>query len=327
MTIEVFISYSHKDQSFREDLEIHLSTLQRQRIISSWYDGNIAPGIEWEPQIMVHLASAQLILLLISANFIHSDFCYSIEMKQAIDRHNAGKVRVIPIVLRPTDWQGTPFEKLKMLPTDAKAITKWRNRDDAYTNIVQGIRASINDMTNGGNTANPSIALDTTSQEKAPLKRIWNIPYQRNPLFTGREDVLKELSEALKAGKTAAIAQPQAISGLGGIGKTQTAVEYAYRNQDNYQAIFWVKAETEVSINADFVTIANVLDLPEKQDQDQSKIVEAVKRWLQQHTGWLLILDNADDIAMVQGFIPLGSKGHILLTTRTQQEMSPSASR
>jgi tetratricopeptide (TPR) repeat protein len=150
-------------------------------------------------------------------------------------------------------------------------------------------------------------------QQQAP---IWNIPYQRNPLFTGREDVLKDLSETLKAGKTAALAQPQAISGLGGIGKTQTAVEYAYRHQDTYKAMLWVKAQTEASINADFVTLASLLDLPEKQEQDQRKIVEAVKRWFQEHTDWLLILDNADDIAMVRGFNPVGSKGHILLTTR-----------
>jgi tetratricopeptide (TPR) repeat protein len=316
MTIEVFISYSHKDQTFREELEIHLSNLKRQKIISSWYDGEIAPGSEWEPQIMDHLTSAQIILLLISADFIHSDFCYSIEMKQAIDRHNPGEARVIPILLRPTDWQGASFDKLQMLPTGAKAVTKWRRRDDAFADIVHGIRASINDLTTMGKTTKPSIVADTSSPGITQVEQIWNIPYQKNSLFTGREDVLKKLSEALKAGKTAALAQPQAISGLGGIGKTQTAVEYAYRFKDDYKAILWVKAETEGSINADFVTIASLLDLPEEQEQDQHKIVEAVKRWLQEHTDWLLILDNADDIAMVQGFIPLGSKGHILLTTR-----------
>src|SRR6266571_2172367 len=311
MTIEVFISYSHKDQAFREELEIHLSNLKRQNIINSWYDGNIAPGAELKPQIMDHLKSAQIILLLISADFIHSDFCYSIEMKQAIDRHNAGEARVIPILLRPTDWQGAPFDTLKMLPTDAKAITKWRRRDDAFADIVQGIRASIHELTITGKTANPSIVSYTPT--KVP---IWNVPYQRNLLFTGREDVLKKLYDALRAGKTAALAQPQAISGLGGIGKTQTAVEYAYRYRDDYKDILWVKAETEGSINSDFVTIANLLDLPEKQEQDQHKIVEALKRWFQEHTDWLLILDNADDIAMVQNYLPLGSKGHILLTTR-----------
>src|SRR5438876_5354176 len=156
MTIEVFISYSHKDQTFREELEIHLSNLKRQNIINSWYDGNIAPGAELKPQIMDHLKSAQIILLLISADFIHSDFCYSIEMKQAIDRHNAGEARVIPILLRPTDWQGAPFAKLKILPTDAKAVTKWRRRDDAFADIVQGIRASIHELTITGKTANLS---------------------------------------------------------------------------------------------------------------------------------------------------------------------------
>src|SRR6266571_4775331 len=232
-------------------------------------------------------------------------------MKQAIDRHNAGEARVIPILLRPTDWQGAPFDKLKMLPTDAKAITKWRRRDDAFADIVQGIRASIHELTITGKTANPSIVSYTPT--KVP---IWNVPYQRNLLFTGREDVLKKLYDALRAGKTAALAQPQAISGLGGIGKTQTAVEYAYRYKDDYTTILWIKAEIEGSIISDFVTIASLLDLPEKQEQDQHKIVESVKRWFQEHTGWLLILDNANDIALVQGFIPLGSKGHILLTTR-----------
>src|SRR6266581_9706779 len=315
MAIEIFISYAHEDHAFLEELEKHLANLKRQDIISSWYDGDITPGAEWEPQIMERLTSAQLILRLISVDFIHSDFCYSIEMTQAIDRHNAGEARVIPILLRPTDWQGAPFDKLKMLPTDAKAVTRWRRRDDAFTDIVQGIRASINDLTNTGKTPNPAILSDTTSSGTTQVP-IWNVPYQRNLLFTGREDVLKKLYDALRAGKTAALAQPQAISGLGGIGKTQTAVEYAYRYRDDYKDVLWVKAETEVSINADFVTIASLLDLPEKLEQDQHKIVEAVKRWFQEHTDWLLILDNADDIAMVQGFIPLGSKGQILLTTR-----------
>jgi tetratricopeptide (TPR) repeat protein len=146
--------------------------------------------------------------------------------------------------------------------------------------------------------------------------QIWNVPYQRNLLFTGREDVLKRLSDALKAGKTAALAQPQAISGLGGIGKTQTAVEYAYRYQDDYNFILWVKAETSDSLISDFVSIAHLLDLPQKQEQEQHRIVAAVKRWFQDNIGWLLIFDNADDLTMVRDFLPSGGERHILLTTR-----------
>ncbi len=158
MAIEVFISYSHKDQVLREDLEIHLSNLKRQGIISSWYNGDITPGAEWERQIMQRLTSAQLILLLISADFIHSDFCYSIEMKQAIDRHNAGEARVIPIVLRPTDWQGAPFGKLQALPTDGKPITgrSWHNLDEAFLDVVKGIRKAIVDLSKS-NEAAPQI--------------------------------------------------------------------------------------------------------------------------------------------------------------------------
>jgi TIR domain-containing protein len=209
MAIEVFISYSHNDRALRDEREIHLSNLKRQGIISSWYDGDITPGTEWERQIMERLRSAQIVLLLISADFIHSDFCYSIEMKQAIVRHDANNVRVIPILLRPTDWKGAPFAKLKMLPTDAKAITMWPTHDEGFVDVIQGIREAIDDLTS---------KMKPVNQEHP-----WNIPYARNPLFTGRENVIKRLYDTLKASKTAA------ISGLGGIGKTQTAVEYAYR--------------------------------------------------------------------------------------------------
>ena len=146
MPIEVFVSYSREDRALRDKLEIHLSNLKRQDIIFSWYDEYIAPGAEWEPQIMEHLKCAQIILLLISADFIHSDFCYRIEMTQAIDRHNAREARVIPILLRPTDWQGTPFSKLEALPQDGKAVTSWPNIDEAFFDIVQGIRQAIYDL-------------------------------------------------------------------------------------------------------------------------------------------------------------------------------------
>ncbi len=303
MAFEVFISYSHQDQALRGELEKHLSNLKRQNVITSWYDGNIIPGTEWEPEIMKRLKRAQIILLLVSADFMASDFCYSTEMKEAIARHDTDQARVIPILLRPTDWKNAPLAKLKMLPTDAKAVIRWPTLDDAFEDVVQGIRAAIDDLTSKGQSINPP-----------PTRR--NIPYERNPLFTGRENVLTRLHTALKAGKTTALTQPQAISGLGGIGKTQTAVEYAYRYQDDYQAILWVKAESSDSLISDFVSIANLLDLPQQQEQEQHRIVEAVKRWFQDDIGWLLIFDNADDLAMVQGFLPSGGKGHILLTTR-----------
>jgi hypothetical protein len=155
MPYSVFISYSHRDRELRQELETHLSNLKRQNLIASWYDGDISPGTEWRPQILKHLNTDQIILLLISADFMASDFCYSVEMTQAITRHDADQARVLPIILRPTDWKGAPFAKLKVLPTDGKAVTRWPTRDDAFENIVQGIRDAIDDLTRKGTAPNP----------------------------------------------------------------------------------------------------------------------------------------------------------------------------
>jgi len=149
-------------------------------------------------------------------------------------------------------------------------------------------------------------------------KTIWTVPYSRNLFFTGRERPLASLHDNFTTSRAAVLTQAQAISGLGGIGKTQTAVEYAYRYREEYRFVLWANATTRETLIADFVTLAGVLDLPEKNEQDQNIIVAAVKRWLAQHDGWLLILDNADDLAMARDYVPTGGKGHILLTTRAQ---------
>src|ERR1700757_181696 len=106
---------------------------------------------------------------------------------------------------------------------------------------------------------------------------IWHIPYQRNPFFTGREDVLAQLHRALQADATVALSHPQGISGLGGIGKTQTALEYAYRYRAEYQAVLWARAATSDTLITDFVALAALLRLPEQSEQDQMKVIAAVK--------------------------------------------------
>lgn len=143
MTLNVFISYAHEDRAFRQELEKHLSNLKRQNVISSWHDGDILPGTPWRAQIVDHLKNDEIILLLISADFIASDFCYSVQLQQALDRHHAQQAQVIPILLRPTDWKGAPFAELEMLPTDTKAVTLWHSHDEAFKDVVQGIRRVI----------------------------------------------------------------------------------------------------------------------------------------------------------------------------------------
>jgi tetratricopeptide (TPR) repeat protein len=149
------------------------------------------------------------------------------------------------------------------------------------------------------------------------LPSIWNVP-ARNPFFTDNEYILNRLYEALQGNKTVALTYPQAICGLGGIGKTQTALEYTYKYHNYYQAVLWVTADTRERLTSDFVTCADLLNLPEKDAQDQSLAIAAVKRWLKDHTDWLLIFDSADDLALARDFLPSTSAGHILLTTRAQ---------
>jgi tetratricopeptide (TPR) repeat protein len=146
----------------------------------------------------------------------------------------------------------------------------------------------------------------------------WNVPFRRNPYFTGRDNVLLTLHDTLTSGKKAALTQPQAINGLGGIGKTQIAVEFAYRYCDKYKAILWTRADSDEVLISDFVNIAHLLDLPQKDVQDQNLVVIAVKRWLQTNKDWLLILDNVEDLEMINNFLPTMTAGHILLTTRIQ---------
>ena len=148
--------------------------------------------------------------------------------------------------------------------------------------------------------------------------RIWTIPYARNPFFTGREHLLALLHERLSTARTAALIQSQALYGLGGIGKSQTAAEYAFHYGDDYAHMFWMRAATSETLAADFVKLAELLDLPEKDEQDQQRTVAAVKRWLAANEGWLLILDNADDLLIAQEFLPTSHKGYILFTTRAQ---------
>lgn len=141
--IRVFFSYSRSDESFKDELEKRLSILQRQGVISSWNDRLIEPGSEWEREIDAQLSTADIILLLVSPDFLNSNYCWDVEVKKAMQRDAAGEARVIPVVLRWTNWEGTPFAKFQALPKDAKPIASWSDRDEAFYDVAQGIRVAV----------------------------------------------------------------------------------------------------------------------------------------------------------------------------------------
>jgi hypothetical protein len=305
-SIEIFCSYAPQDEAWRKKLETHLSLLKHQGIISLWHNRLITAGTDWAHTIDTHLETASIILLFVSADFFASDYCYSIEMKRALTRHASGEAILIPLLVRQADWENAPFAHLHALPSNAKPLAAWKNKDEAMADVAASIRRVIVEKL-------PQLSASTP---RAALPMIWNIPYPRNPFFLGRDAELVQIHHHLQAGQATAHSQPLAISGLGGIGKTQLALEYAYRYYQDYRIVLWAQAESAETLIASYIAIASLLQLPTNEGREQELTVQAVKAWLQTHRDWLLIFDNADELTIVQGFLPPSLGGHLLLTTR-----------
>jgi hypothetical protein len=141
--VTAFVSYSHVDAKLKAELITHLTPLKRLGIISTWNDQEIKAGDEWEKAITSTLAKADLVLLLISADFIASEYCYTKELTSALDRHKAKKAVVIPVILRPCLWTDLPFGTLHAVPPDAKPVTAWENQDEALMAVAKGVREAV----------------------------------------------------------------------------------------------------------------------------------------------------------------------------------------
>ena len=139
----LFYSYSHKDESLRDELETHLKLLQREGLISTLHDRRILGGEEWADRIDESLEAADFILLLASADFMASDYCYEKEMTRAIERHEKREAVVVPIIVRDCEWQSAKFGQLQAFPKNGKAVKLWPDRDSAWKDIAQGIRRLV----------------------------------------------------------------------------------------------------------------------------------------------------------------------------------------
>jgi hypothetical protein len=165
---QIFYSYSHKDESLRDALDEHLAILERRGLVHVWHDRNIGAGDQWREAIDEQLETADIILLLISASFIKSEFCWSVEMKRALKKQERGEARVIPIIVRPVEWKAAPFGHLQVLPKDAKPVTVWGNRDLAWMDVVRGIETAVEQL----HTPAPSRpARDRTRRKERPRLR------------------------------------------------------------------------------------------------------------------------------------------------------------
>ena len=147
--VKLFISYSHRDERYLKGLETHLASLRRQGVVADWHDRMISPGEKWRQKINDNLDLADCVLLLVTPDFIASDYCYSVEMEQALDKHREGRILILPIIVRPVDWQHTPLGELQVLPKDGKPIVEWSIRDRAWLDVTRGLRLALDRFTQG----------------------------------------------------------------------------------------------------------------------------------------------------------------------------------
>ena len=199
----------------------------------------------------------------------------------------------------------TQAELAERIGASVPSVQRWENgRAEPHADMLQALVALFGKP------------VDAWGASRA---RIWTVPYLRNLYFTGREATLASLHTILSEQNIAAVSQARAISGLGGIGKTQTALEYAYRYADEYDLVLWVRADSRAALIAQLAGLAPLLGLPDHTEADQTRLAKAVKRWLETHEEetWLLIGDNADDLAAVTEFLPTRGNGAILLTSRS----------
>jgi hypothetical protein len=167
-TARVFYSYSHTDERLRDSLANSLALLKRQGVLTEWHDRRIAAGDDWGQSIDQQIEQADIIMLLVSPDFIASDYCWGKEVRRAMERHQAGEARVIPVILRPVDWRGAMFGKLQALPKNAKPITLWSNRDLAWLDVAKGIRAQVEGLAEGRPAKTPQPAAYPALQPALP---------------------------------------------------------------------------------------------------------------------------------------------------------------
>jgi hypothetical protein len=277
MPVKIFISYSYADEQLEKNIESLLSSMRLQGLIDVWTSRRIMPGVNWEQETSEQIDSADIILLLISADFLASDYAYSAEMVRIIEMHESRRVRVIPIILRPVDIRGTPFSKLQFLPRNARPVTEWPNQDRAFLDIATGIRSIIEDIAESN--ALPSSAPPSSEQAAKDIDgRVTirpSVQYQLTEVFvlSGPPEVTFVAPDDFVFLKLALeqLGRGVVVEGPSGVGKT-TSVEKAVRDLRS------TKLRTTLPIQ-DILTARN---------PEHRKALQTLRKW---HNGIVIVDD------------------------------------
>ncbi len=319
-TPRVFISYTHDSREHKNRVRGLSDRLRREGVDCHIDQYEQSPPEGWPLWMVNQVVDADFVLVICTETY-ERRFAGKEEPGKGLGGSWEGAV--ITQNLYDSQAKNTKFLPVIFSAQDADHIPIVLHSATRYQpDTEEGYDTLYRRLTNQPAVLKPELGgrkvLPPLGGEQDSPSILWNVPYRHNPFFTGREDVLQKLRIALTSNHETP-AQPQAISGLGGVGKTQVAAEYAHRHRDDYRAVLWIQADSREALVSSFVFIADLLDLELQSagDQDQA-VVDSVKRWLETNASWLLILDNANDLRMIADFIPEQGDGHILLTTQAQ---------
>jgi len=296
---DFFLSCTSADRQWAEWIAWQLEAAGYSVYLPLW---DLRPGSNFVLEIHQALSQEQRVLCILSPEYLASP-AQQVEWAAVWYRDQTAQQHlVVPVRVRFCEVAGLLGA---LTPLDLVELDEVQARET----LLAGLRDERAKPTQTPRYPGP------TPRFPGALPALWMVPFRHNRLFTGREPMLQHLHETLTRAKRVALTQ--VISGLGGIGKTQVAIEYAYRYFSEYQAVLWMRADSQESILSSFLEIANLLQLPEQKEQETALIVSAVQRWYRSHPDWLLIVDNADELDLVQPFLPEG-QGQIVLTSRSQ---------
>ena len=303
--IDFFISYNKADISWAKWTAWTLEKAGYTTVLQAW---DFRPGSNFVLEMQRAASEAERTIAILSPAYLNASYTQPELASAYIQDPTGEKGTLIPVRVQKCDIKGLLQVIIHIDLVDL-------NETAAKEALLQGIKQErIKPLVEPAFPGD--VRRSITEQLRFPgvLPPFWNVPHNRNPNFIGREEHLASLKAALGSGQPAALTQ--AIHGLGGVGKTQLALEYAYRNAAEYDIVWWVRSEEPATLAADYASLAKALDLPEKEAADQEVIIQAVKQWLEQNPKWLLVFDNAKEAIEVRDYIPRGETGHVLITSR-----------
>jgi tetratricopeptide (TPR) repeat protein len=299
---DFFISYNKADGAWAEWIAWQLEEAGYKAIIQAW---DFRPGGAFALDMHEGLKKAERVLAILSPDYLTALYTQP-EWAAAFAQDPTGeKGLLLPARVRECKLEGLLPQ---IIYIDLVGVTE----AEAGERLLSGVKRERAKPAASPQFPGAPIAHSGVAKPNFPgaLPPVWNVPHRENPHFVGRDQLLDQIHETLSAGRAAA------IHGLGGVGKTQLAAHYAHHHKGDYQIVWWIKAEEPATLAGDYAALATALDLPEKEAREQPLIIEAMRRWLEQHPGWMLIFDNARDAEVIRPYLPHGAAGHALITSR-----------